>query len=287
MVLRHYAGLRVVAVRSDDQPVVDGVEYVDFPNSPLGAKWNHGMQHLRGCDAVMCVGSDDFVSHEYVEAAMRSGSEMVRTEDVIFHDMGTGRTARTKMRRMGAGRVLFRSLLDDLDWKPWPRDLERKLDSGMDRRIHEVRTKQGRRVRQTVISGPPVLDVKTPDSMWSFDSMVNRRSRDVSREQLIDIINQHYPEAMGILEPEHVGGGWYRLPDGSKVKGKKEALSKLGQGLATEPEKFNPVTVRMRALRNVPADVAGTERRVYRDLEWDAPKGLVRNLEARGLAERV
>lgn len=28
-------------------------------------------------------------------------------------------------------------------------------------------------------------------------------------------------------EPEHVGGGWYQLPDGSKVRGKDEAQKRL------------------------------------------------------------
>lgn len=29
-------------------------------------------------------------------------------------------------------------------------------------------------------------------------------------------------------EPKHVGGGWYELPDGSRIKGKEEALKALG-----------------------------------------------------------
>lgn len=29
-------------------------------------------------------------------------------------------------------------------------------------------------------------------------------------------------------EPKHVGGGWYELPSGERVKGKEEALKALG-----------------------------------------------------------
>ena len=47
-----------------------GWEDVYAPNSPLGTKWNAGMQSLRGrADAVMCIGSDDLVSRGVVEAA--------------------------------------------------------------------------------------------------------------------------------------------------------------------------------------------------------------------------
>lgn len=32
------------------------------------------------------------------------------------------------------------------------------------------------------------------------------------------------------LEPEHVGGGYYKLPNGDKVKGKQAALDALKEG---------------------------------------------------------
>jgi len=31
-------------------------------------------------------------------------------------------------------------------------------------------------------------------------------------------------------EPKHVGGGWYELPSGERVKGKEEAIAAMGGG---------------------------------------------------------
>ncbi len=40
--------------------------------------------------------------------------------------------------------------------------------------------------------------------------------------EIVDVPAEEQPE------PRHVGGGWYELPDGTRVKGKEEALKALG-----------------------------------------------------------
>lgn len=232
-VLRHLADLAVpgvaltrFAVRSpedpDPAPEVPGVAYVDHPNAPLSDKWNAGMESLAGrVDAVMVIGSDDFVSAAYVRRAVEAvldGASLVRSEDVVFYDAATGRAARARMPRMGAGRVLSRSLLDLLDWRPWPDGLSLRLDGGMDRRIKRRLTSapaDRRRCRQVLISAegegepgaprvPPLLDVKTlgtpgGTSLWSFDHMT-RYGRPMAPGEILDLCTTHYPAALPLLD---------------------------------------------------------------------------------------
>lgn len=268
-------GLPITAVVSDDQPRIDGVRYVEYRNQPLSDKWNYGMGLMREFDHVMVIGSDNFVPEAYVNAVKeRSGFDFIRTEDVVFWDHETNRSQRTKMKRMGAGRVLSRKALEMLDYQPWPFGRDRKLDGGMDRRL------KGLDLKEVLIDGPPILDVKSADSMWSYNAMLNGESRDVDLQAIIET---HYPLAK--MEPKHIGGGWYELPDGSKVKGKENALKEVAE-TKTEPEEVED-RVLMVAHRNIPPHLAGTERRVYRGREFYTPKTNVRNLESKKLAERV
>lgn len=354
-VLRHYAALAaqdhppgvpsgidltLMAVRSpedpDPCPPVPGWHYAEAPNAPLSCKWNAGAGALhalpqngpngeRGLDAVMIVGSDDFVAPGYMAAAadaIRGGATLVRTEAVVFADAATGRAVRCRMARMGAGRVLAASVLDRLNWQPWPPGLGRRLDGAMDKRI---RTSGG--ARQVCIQdAPPVLDVKSPVNLWDYDTVRawgGSRAEDLSPQALRALLTEHYPEALSIMaqQPKHVGGGWYELPSGEKVQGKDAALAAMrealqAQGLSapiapTEPrpggthsaqaaasreakeakakaaDEAATGTLRLRALKNIPGEVAGQARRVYRGREFDAPAGLVRNLLAKNLAEKV
>jgi hypothetical protein len=42
--------------------------------------------------------------------------------------------------------------------------------------------------------------------------------------------NQESPAQEPAKETKHVGGGWYELPDGRRVKGKEEALAAMNGG---------------------------------------------------------
>ncbi len=47
--------------------------------------------------------------------------------------------------------------------------------------------------------------------------------------QQMDRIGEAPPEAAAV-EPVHIGGGWYELPGGERVKGKKAALEAIAGG---------------------------------------------------------
>ena len=43
---------------------------------------------------------------------------------------------------------------------------------------------------------------------------------------------EELPPAVELIqqEPEHVGGGWYKLPSGKRIRGKKEAIAAMNGG---------------------------------------------------------
>lgn len=332
-VLAHYAGLTPegvtlmrYAVRSPEDPEpcppVEGWAYPSAPNAPLSDKWNAGMEALRGhADAVMVVGSDDFVAPDYIAAAveaLRAGAEFVRTDRIVFYDVATGRARGGRMPRMGAGRVLSAPLLERVGWRPWPAGLSRRLDAGMDRAIHR-RTPP----REAVLTDvPPVLDVKSETNLWGFDDMAPHAREAVTPDALRALCETHYPQALTLIMAKST-----KTPKATKPKTSKtttatgktsgvttEETPRLSGPRETKPEgkvksgTFDKTaaeraaaeeaeaqaadekltgTVRLRALRNIPPAVAGTERRVYREREFDAPAAKVRRLVKDGLAEEV
>lgn len=51
-----------------------------------------------------------------------------------------------------------------------------------------------------------------------------KRIADLQKRKLI---GDEIKPAINTTEPEHVGGGYYRLPDGTRVKGKKAAIEAM------------------------------------------------------------
>jgi len=224
-VLRHTVGLDVPgveifvwAVRSpedaDPAPDVPGVRYVEAPNVPLSDKWNAGMEALRDCglDAVMVIGSDDFVSAGYVAAAVEalrreSGQRvahpprLVLPREIVFLDSETGRACAARPVRPGAGRVLPRASLDALGWRPWPDGLDRRLDGGMDRRLAACGV-TGPEVVLPPDAGP-VVDVKGPESMWPLDAMAKSARRELAADEVGALFDAHSPAARALFDSFH------------------------------------------------------------------------------------
>lgn len=117
-----------------------GAEYVEVPNSPLGAKWNAAAQRAGalGADAVLVTGSDDLVSEELIRFYLTTPREVQGVLDCYVHDLLNGRsihwrgyTGRRAGETVGAGRYLPADALDDLNWRPWQDYLEHGLDGSV------------------------------------------------------------------------------------------------------------------------------------------------------------
>lgn len=168
---------RVVAVRSpeDPQPArkVEGVEYVEHPNSPLSEKWAAGISALRDCDAVMILGSDDLVNEAFVQAVrdmLEDGYDYIQPKSIWFYDTETMRCSYAEAFRIGGGRTFSKAMLDKIDWNPWPRNAGiGALDRTMDEKLDAITLP--RRMPDQLRNREVIVGVKTGDNRWSFDDM--------------------------------------------------------------------------------------------------------------------
>lgn len=159
-------------------------DYVEAANKPLSNKFNGGLEALRGrCDAVMFLGSDDFVSIKAVEAAREAMESCPFFGYLDIHFLTYGPRAmylpsyagEHAGKTVGAGRTLSAALLDAVDWRPWPPGLPRGLDSGMMRVLapHFERLGPPKAVRATKI-GAAMMDVKTSESLSLYAHLQRR-----------------------------------------------------------------------------------------------------------------
>ena len=304
-VLDYYAGLSVpgvrlfpLAVRSAEDPeptvlIPEAWRYVTAPNRPLSMKWNAGMEALKneGLDGVMIVGSDDLVTAEYfAEAArrIRAGSDLVLFDTMHVADAETGRAMVIKPRRLGGGRTLSASLLDSVGWRPWPDDRDRRLDGGMDRRLHLAGRGKHRKaeslVRADDTPGAVLLDVKSPVNMWSYDDLTTWQKSTDPCPSASELLATHFPSAhpqilamaaektdlKDRLAELHKGGGYYELPDGTTVRGASKAEAALRAQLTSGP-----------AAESAPAEATGTLRATKNIPSHLLPAGLPPPLQRR------
>lgn len=151
-------------------------------NSPLASKFNAAVGLAPpDTDAVLVVGSDDFLDARYVLWAIErvgDGYELVGARDAYFWRRATneavhwrGYQGARENEPIGAGRVLSALLLDRLRWKPWPDHGERGLDGAMWARAQAVSA-------QTITSplseiGGMIVDVKDEENVTSWQKIVH------------------------------------------------------------------------------------------------------------------
>jgi hypothetical protein len=100
------------------------VHVVSHSNNPLGKKWQFGVDHARslGANPVIILGSDDFLSSEFVEKAVeqaRQNEFIFFTEWSIF-DSKTSNCYHLRYKKvfpLGSGRIYSSSFLDRKSWQ--------------------------------------------------------------------------------------------------------------------------------------------------------------------------
>lgn len=151
----------------------------DTPNRPLGSKWNAALSaavEVQGATAFMILGSDDFISMEWVQAvsaALDAGHHYITPTSCAAVEPATGRaclmTDRNRAgRAFGAGRVYSRHLVETVGMPHWTPTKEGGLDTDAHQRVmaygfaeHPIDTQR-----------PPVCDVKTADNLHPFDRLI-------------------------------------------------------------------------------------------------------------------
>lgn len=123
------------------------INYLEFNNKPLGAKFNAGMSIMKTFrpDYVMVMGSDDLISDKTFKTIYEyclNGYDMIGFTDLWFYDLitkklvywpgygnrGTKADSARKGEAIGLGRTLSAKILDKLSWQPWRSDINSGLD---------------------------------------------------------------------------------------------------------------------------------------------------------------
>ncbi|MEI2423148.1 tetratricopeptide repeat protein [Arthrospira platensis SPKY2] len=132
-----------------------GFDYLEYPNEPLSAKWEYGLNRCADYDpdAVITVGSDDIISQNLIEfyaGQIQDGLVFCGLKDGYFLDLmnkklywWVGYGDRVDYKRVGEtigmGRCLSRTLLDKLGFSIWKGlDINRGLDGAMTARLREL-----------------------------------------------------------------------------------------------------------------------------------------------------
>lgn len=149
-----------------------GFEYLEYPNQPLGQKWNAVIKLASAWqpDYYLLMGSDDAMDAKLLKAYlpyMENGHDYIGVLDWHFYDIDSGKALYWKGYRnnwrsgitCGAGRMLSARLVKAVNHEPWLRDrLHNMLDSSMEERLRNI---QHTRVAfMSAATGGMGLDIK-------------------------------------------------------------------------------------------------------------------------------
>lgn len=149
-----------------------GVTFCVVPNEPLGAKWNAALGLVPDGEAVMILGSDDFVSREWVELASLAigrGHHYISPSRIAMFDAGTRRAMMLERnpngaQTFGAGRVLSAEVVSKV--RPMWDD---GIDRAMDTNAHAKVIGQGFSRHTIDPMRVPVMALKSGENIWTYD----------------------------------------------------------------------------------------------------------------------
>lgn len=154
-------------------------QLIEIPNEPLAAKVNATTYACRnlGVHYVMCMGSDDILSPELLNAYipyMRKGIDFIGVTDGYFYDTVSGkslywggyREAFRKGHTLGAFRALSARLLECWNWMPW----ENKDSNGLDKSMQDKLKVTPHTIETFSMKSKGVfgLDIKSSTNMTPF-----------------------------------------------------------------------------------------------------------------------
>jgi len=153
-----------------------GIFYVDCENRPLGTKWNKGMEAFRDIPVtnIMILGSDDFVSDEYIEHNLEfvEGKDFCGCMDLYMFGANPRRRGWSGYfyfaytgYLVGPGRVYSVELMDTLKWNPWGYARNTGLDGSIARNIKKSGMKIKAGSYRIKDKGLFMVDIKTPGNI--------------------------------------------------------------------------------------------------------------------------
>jgi len=132
--------LLIVSCDKDKKFAIDNkVDWVYTDNQPLGRKWQVGLDACKkyNPNAILINGSDDLLSLNWVEKCyhyiVNQHYDIVGKSNWYVLDLIEKKPFRFKYRNnrvlLGAGRMISRSILDELNWSLFPLHKSKGLDS--------------------------------------------------------------------------------------------------------------------------------------------------------------
>lgn len=167
----------VLSPEDPDPPVVpDRFNIVFFPNDDMRAKWQAGLDSMRGqVDAVMVMGSDDVADAAYIDSAFRlcHDTGAACSSSIVFCDPGTDRAFEARYRTVFAGAAYSAGLLDRMDWQLFTEADSPNPDHSTIHRVYRhggSYTKLGR----LCDTGAALCDIKGPGNVWGFEHVLRK-----------------------------------------------------------------------------------------------------------------
>ncbi len=210
--LKNELGVVPGVVGSDNQFREDcekrGVLYTDHINKPLGLKWNHGIKLFQDTDVthIMILGSDDFVSDDFIEFSMEFAEDKDFTGCLDMYMYGA-HPKRRGWRQLfyfrypgllvGPGRVYSRRIIDGMNWKPWGSNRNSGLDGSI---AKSVKMLGGHVKKKSFImkdEGLFMVDIKTSGNISGIpggakpidDNFINMLKSNLPKEEAQNLIN--------------------------------------------------------------------------------------------------
>ncbi len=157
--------------------------YIETPNNPLADKMNKPLQIAKelNSDYVFCLGSDDIITpklFEYYLNKAEGGYDFIGVLDFYFYHLETKKAlywAGYKGIRSGdtcgAGRMISRKILEQLDYKLWATLPNTRLDGSMQELLNNL--DYSKHVFKLKDKGFIGIDLKTNDNITKFKRWPN------------------------------------------------------------------------------------------------------------------
>jgi hypothetical protein len=206
-------GIRVTPVISGDEPEhkaaceASGGVWVHCRNNPVGAKHNAAsiIAGSLDVDYIFVMGSDDFVCPrlaEWYPPLIHASVPFAGIKGCFFWETATDRMglfegypegSPNHLKSLGTARLIHRSLLHPVNWKPWERSLDAGLDASLMRRVGPPPP-----VLRQIGPDAACLDVKTGWNIWSFNHLA-KNYPGIADAIAPESVLAHFPEDLAAL----------------------------------------------------------------------------------------
>jgi len=179
-------------------------------DTPLGEKWQlcAELARRRGdAEAVMILGSSDWVEDRWVETLMKEPYEALGSKGLFFYDIRPcnatrlywwhGYTGKRAGEAIGTGRIIKRELLDRMGWEIFYRDYKRSLDWSTVQLIEAAGAKMV--CYEGELKGMSISTYRWPN-MHSFRGLIRTDKVEWYNDaRIAEFIPKYFPEGINLF----------------------------------------------------------------------------------------